>query len=246
MADKFYSFFRKVGGVLNVYTPIQKVPETPIAETTLSYTSPGTYNLVVPANVIRLEVKVYGAGGGGGASEGNGDQHAGGSAGSGGWITLTLEVTPGETITLNVGKGGLRGYWRFNSTWYIPNDATTNGAPYGGNGGNSSVYKGATPVVTVTGGKGGGAAYGDGANGIGGDCGIPNGVRGQTSAYPRNDYPPTPGGNNATGYGKGGDGSGNVPFTLPTNGGDGAVVVTYGGRLQNTNNKFYAMIRGGQ
>lgn len=243
MADKCYAMIKRVDASDKTYMPITKVPEIPIAETTLTYATAGAYSFVVPANVIRIRLKVYGAGGGGGASEGNGDQHAGGSAGSGGWLIYVLAVTPGETITLNVGKGGLRGYWRFNSTWYIPNDATTNGAPYGGNGQPSSAYQGATPIVIATGGKGGGAAYGDSPNGVGGAAGSPNGVAGQTSAYPRNDYPPTAGGDNGTGYGKGGDGSGTVPFTLPTNGGDGCILLTYGGSLQNVNNKFHTVIK---
>ena len=61
------------------YAGIRKIPVVEIAETTLTYTTPGTYTFTVPANVIRLKVRVYGAGGGGGAAGAtravNGDFH---------------------------------------------------------------------------------------------------------------------------------------------------------------------------
>ena len=224
------------------YAGIRKVRVVPITETTLNYLTPGTYSFVVPANVIRVKVQVYGAGGGGGASEGGGDQHAGGGGGSGGYKTFVFSVTPGETLTLVVGKGGLRGYWLFNSTWCLANDSTTNGAPYGGDGGLSKVSQNSMVVAEATGGKGGGAAYGDGANGVGGEGGYPDGVAGATSGYGRNNYPPTAGGDNGTGYGKGGNGSGTVPFTLPTNGGNGAVILTYGGILQAANDQSFIIV----
>ena len=224
------------------YAGIRKIPVVEIAETTLTYTTPGIYTFVVPANVIRLRVRVYGAGGGGGASEGGGDQHAGGGGGAGGYKTFVFSVTPGETITLVVGAGGKRGYWRFNSTWYLANDSTTSGSPIGGDGDITKVSQNSIVVAEATGGKGGGAAYGDSANGAGGEGGYPDGVAGQTSGYGRNSYPATPGGDNGTGYGKGGDGSGTVPFALPTNGGNGAIVLTYGGILQAANDQSFIVV----
>lgn len=68
------------------------------------YSLPGTYYFTVPNPVTTVYVCVFGAGGGGasgsmGASSGNG-------GGGGGYVEGVISVTPGETLTVNVGAGG--------------------------------------------------------------------------------------------------------------------------------------------
>lgn len=68
------------------------------------FTADGTFT--VPTDVTRLEVTVTGAGGGGGA--GNTDA-GGGGGGSGLVVTTVVTVTPGESLTADVGAGGVFG-----------------------------------------------------------------------------------------------------------------------------------------
>lgn len=68
------------------------------------YSLPGTYYFTVPNPVTTVYVCVFGAGGGGasgslGSSSGNG-------GGGGGYSEGIITVTPGETLTVNVGAGG--------------------------------------------------------------------------------------------------------------------------------------------
>lgn len=66
----------------------------------LAYTTPGSFSLVVPANVSSISAVGIGGGAGGGNSEGGG--------GGGGALAYknNVSVTPGETLTVIVGAGG--------------------------------------------------------------------------------------------------------------------------------------------
>lgn len=105
----------------------------------LSITTPGSSSCDVPAGVTQLTVVATGAGGGGAASSytyaaGNG------RGGHGAIVTYILTVTPGETLTLEVGSGGT--------------STGTNNA--GGGGGWTAVKRGATLLVVAGGGGGSG------------------------------------------------------------------------------------------
>lgn len=116
--------------------------------------TPGTFLWTVPANVYRLCVEAYGAGGGGsnGASAPETVAYGGGS---GGYAKASIPVNPGDTVTIIVGQGGAAG----NGTFSVSCN--------GGDGTNTNVITGAYTVAGA--GGGGGKAPGFGAaNGAGG------------------------------------------------------------------------------
>jgi fibronectin-binding autotransporter adhesin len=82
----------------------------------------------VPAGVTSITVSIWGAGGGGSAA-------SDGAGGSGAYVTGTLTVTPGQTITVVVGGGG---------------SVTATASAYGGGGAGNNI------AGTQTGGGGGG------------------------------------------------------------------------------------------
>ena len=93
-------------------------------------------------------------------------------------------------------------------------------------------------TLTATGG-GGGAPAGPGDNmgpSASGAGGTPSGVAGATPTTVRNDYYATQGGNNGTGYGRGGNGNGTLPYCCqcPQVGQNGAVVICVATQQQST------------
>lgn len=104
------------------------------AQTTVTYTSSGTF--YVPYGVTSITVECYGAGGGGG---GDGtDNSVGGSGGGGGaYARSVIAVTAGAAYPYSIGTAGTAG----------------SGAA-GGNGGNTTFN---TTTVVAAGGSGGGA-----------------------------------------------------------------------------------------
>lgn len=102
----------------------------------------------VPAGVTSVTVKLWGAGGGATfqtAGSGNADW-----AGGGGYVSGTLPVTPGETLTLVVGQGGAAS----TGSRYGGGGGGANGG--GSGGGRSAIRRGSTDIVTVGGGGGSG------------------------------------------------------------------------------------------
>lgn len=184
-----------------------------------SYTTAGSYSFTVPAGVYNLtSALLSGAGGGGGGSVFSGDSHGAANGGSGGYYSgQTIAVTPGETLTINVGAGGA--------------GATSNNT--GATGGTTSLLRGATVLYSATGGTGGGGTFGDNQPFQGG-CfgGTPSGVAGSFNAsWMANRNTPGQGyngvGQNGTGYGNGGLG-GNAGFgNVSTAGGTGAVTFSW-------------------
>ena len=106
----------------------------------VKYTTPGTFNFVIPSGVSQVRVMAQAAGGAGapGTTAGNG-YGTGGSAG--GYAEGWFSVTPGDTITVVVGAGGTA-------------PAGSVASPVGGNGGNTTV-SGSGISITATGGLGG-------------------------------------------------------------------------------------------
>jgi hypothetical protein len=108
-----------------------------------AFTTPGTYNFVVPTGVHRLNIATIGAGGAGGEAIYNGYHNiaqggSGGGGGSGAYDLHYVTVTPGETLSLVVGGGG---------------------GP-GTNGGTSTI-RGSFGTISAAGGNFGGTAYDD-------------------------------------------------------------------------------------
>lgn len=208
-----------------------------------NYTSGGTYSFTVPAGVTSLSATVYGGGGGSGACNNNGDAWVGGGGGAGGKASSTFAVTPGETLTFEVGAKGYGASSRFNgSYWYNPNNGTLG---TGTNGGNTAIKRGSTVLVSANGGTGG-VQYGYGVGGSPtvagtsppGHTGDGDGEQGSTPGYKGYGYqglirggtngsgtPPAGYGDAGTGYGNGG-GHGN--FNQPgCDGQHGAILLSW-------------------
>lgn len=175
-----------------------------------SFTFPGTYSFLVPSGVTEVSAVCVGAGGGGSGF----GPYAGSGGGGGGLSWGTFDVTPGETLTVEVGAGGTGG------------SKNSGGIIYAGlNGGPSRIIRGSTVLLEGYGGQGGtyaasstwnfgGAGIGGTSGGIerdgGGNGGDGGNGGGQTGGA---------GGGGGGGYsGKGGNGASGGSFT---NGFDG-------------------------
>jgi hypothetical protein len=182
------------------------------------YTAPGTYNITIPPGVTSMTCTVIGAGGGGGGLWNLGDAYSGAGAGSGGYyINQVVSVTPGSVLTITVGAGGLGGSGLATGFWY---PCSGLGATFNGqNGGTSSIGS----LLVATGGAGAGHPLQGGPYGSGG---TPNGVAGAYAVV--NCLAALYGGNNGTGYGKGGDG-GNCVNTgyCAAGGGNGFISIAW-------------------
>lgn len=212
----------KEGGVW-----VQAFPES---TGTQSYTSAGSYSFTVPNGIYSLTATIVGGGGGGGGFFGSGDNHAGGAGGSGGYYTgSTIAVTPGETLSLTVGAGGGSASFEFNGGFICTGTQGTSGSYWNGTAGSSTIIsRGATPLLTATGGQPGiGSGPGDNCSGSSGAGGLPNGVNGGTINCNRNSYGATQGGDNGTGYGKGGNGNNSSGSECPQVGGTGYISLSW-------------------
>lgn len=90
----------------------------------------------VPTNVTQITIETWGAGGAGGYSEGERfDPHPAAGGGGGAYAKSTIAVTPGEILSITVGRGG----------------ENSNGTARDGE--NSSVKRGTTTLVEAEGGK---------------------------------------------------------------------------------------------
>jgi len=125
------------------------------------FTSTGAQNFTVPTGTARIWITCVGGGAGGGGCASS-TTPSGGGGGSGASVyrfevTSSTVVLPGVLWTVTVGAGGAGG---------------TAGAA-GTSGGQTSVFYGATNIVTCTGGTGGGAASDDnGAAGAAGSASV--------------------------------------------------------------------------
>jgi hypothetical protein len=183
--------------------------------TAYRFTTPGTWEFVVPHGVTSVHVQAWGGGGGGGA--GNGEWATGG--GGGGYATAEVPVEPGETIELVVGAGGL--------------GSIKNGQPCGGNGGDGEAGGSSSfgTEVVANGGGAGGARSGGYAGGVGGTGVVSaNAVDGSTQSGQNGQ-----GGTGQGGYGGAaageneGGGAGGDMVTTSTEGNDGVAPGGAGG-----------------
>ena len=133
-------------------------------------------SFVVPAGVHAVNVRASGGDGG----------DAGSSAGGlGGFGTGALSVTPGETLTVDVGCAGAQplsgalggaGGWG-HGTGGAGGNSTTVGDGGAGGGGSSAVLRSGTPLIVISGGGGSGAApSGSGGGGDAEQAGADGGV----------------------------------------------------------------------
>jgi hypothetical protein len=134
------------------------------ADQAVSFSTPGTYNWVVPACVTSVYVQAWGGGGGGGgniavlATSGGETCTGAGGGGGGGYASRTYNVVPGQSYTIVVGAGGSAGAAGVGTTGGITIPAGIGGS------GQSSTFSGPATVgpgtLTGTGGNGGAGAGG--------------------------------------------------------------------------------------
>jgi hypothetical protein len=135
------------------------------------FTSSGIW--IVPANVQAISlVAISGGQGGGGGSNGasggtGGGGNEGGAGGIGGFIGYsgTVDVSPGDTITITIAAGGTGG----------PSVIPPNGAfqlSNGGDGGTTTVANGLVILKTLLGGNAGTPSFGSFISGPGGQGGL--------------------------------------------------------------------------
>jgi hypothetical protein len=112
---------------------------------TMTISDPGTYTFKVPGGVHSLTYSGTGAGGGGGAGEGTNGGEGGGGGGAGGYATAqTLDVTPGQVLTITVGTGGSGG-----------SGTSQPGVAYAGRSGGATAIISGSSVTRLSGGGGG-------------------------------------------------------------------------------------------
>ncbi|XKO53524.1 glycine-rich domain-containing protein [Lysinibacillus fusiformis] len=119
-----------------------------------SYNTAGTYELTVPKGVSKITAYIFGAGGGGGCYSAAINRGGGGGAG-GAYLLASINVTPGQKLTIVVGKcgsgsgdvsqPGLSGgysYVRSNGVDFIAGGGSGNsgGSNLSGLGGEGGVY----------------------------------------------------------------------------------------------------------
>lgn len=152
--------------------------------TTLTYTNNSTpagstYTFVVPWCVNSLTLQAWGGGGGGGG----GDASFGGSGGGGAYASMSISVSPGSSLIINVADGGVNGLISSGGGGGIGGFGLGNGGnggasgtqnlsgEGGGGGGSSSIYLNNLPLLIAAGGGGGGGGGMMDAGGNGGGGG---------------------------------------------------------------------------
>jgi hypothetical protein len=215
----------------------------------------GAHQWTVPANVCSITVEVWGAEGGDGAlgtfifasSTGVNDDGVNAadsdteiadpgdaSGGKGGYASATIPVTPGETLTVNVGEqggdakgatGGEGGESAAGDGGEGGDSTNPNGKGVrkggGGGGGASSVARGDEQLVIAGGGGGGGGGANNVApnTGTAGGDGGGEGENGATITRAGSPFPGAEGGEAGGDGGTGGNGAGGAG--TQTRGGDG-------------------------
>ena len=196
MGGAFSITFKASDGV-NLATALSEFRISFSAPGEALFTSLGSRTWIVPDNVENISVVCIG-GGGGGAATGGGTGSGGGGGGGGlGWKN-NISVTPGDTVQVVVGAGGLgAGTSGSNAATiagadgqdsYIRINNITVCAGYGGKGGTALYSSGGGFVGDGggTGGAGGGMSgdntYGGGGGGAGGYTG--NGGNGGRDGSP--------------------------------------------------------------
>lgn len=112
-----------------------------------TYSTPGTYSLVVPALVYSMDSELIAGGGGGGGGGSTSGTFAGGGGGGGNGVVpynQVIPVVPNETLSLVVGAAGVGG-----------GGALATNSTAGTAGGATYIQRGGIDVLRVRGGLGG-------------------------------------------------------------------------------------------
>lgn len=125
-------------------------PSVNFITVTFSYTG-SDQTFTVPAGKTSMEVYLWGGGGGSGGA----DSSRSGGGGAGAMVQGLLQVTPGETLTIVVGAGGL-GVGATN-VYGGGGKGTNVGAGTAGTGGGRSAIRRSTNDIVTAGGGGGGS-----------------------------------------------------------------------------------------
>lgn len=137
--------FAQVADEVSPNSIVIPVPGRPGFDGIKEFTTSGTF--VVPSRVTTMLVELYGGGGGGGAECGGA---AGGGGGAGAFSRSVIEVSPGSTLSVDVGAGGAGG-----------SGSSDNGTA----GASTSIFLGTTALVFANGGEGGqGGCHGGGGS----------------------------------------------------------------------------------
>lgn len=113
---------------------------------------------VVPTGITKILVKAWGGAGGGGHY---GGWTHGAFGGGGGFSKATLTVTPGETLTIRVPRGGYAFPGATNAPFGGGSSTSGGDNQYGaGGGGYCGIFRSTTPLIIAGGGGGGGAVSG--------------------------------------------------------------------------------------
>jgi hypothetical protein len=138
--------------------------------------TPAAFSFTVPNDVTKLRLLGCGGGGGGGGGyNAVAVTAAGGGGGGAGCISdLLLNCTPGEILTINLGRGGVGGTLSGNgsngtSTTIVGSIGLAATMYYGGGGGGGGLNGNDSPLADggVTGNRGGGGGSSSGVGGIG-------------------------------------------------------------------------------
>ena len=137
----------------------------------LTYSTAGSSSsFTIPVGTTKVVAKLWsGAGGGGGAGNGGTENNLVATGGAGAFIQATIDVSPGDTLTVEVAQGGPGGQ-----------AATSYGAGGGSGGGLSGLKLNGSYVLISGAGAGGGGYYG-GEGGSGGSGGL-NGENGDQNS----------------------------------------------------------------
>jgi len=182
---------------------------------TQSFTSAGATNWVAPANVVAVQVELWGGGG-------NGWTAGEAAAGGGGAYSKknTVAVTPGNSYTVYVGGVAGDSYFINTSTALAKGGSNAPSRTGAGAGGAAASGVGDTKYSGGSGGPGGGGATGTSA--AGGGAAGPHGDGGAGESYSgSNSNAAKTGGAGDAGYGGAGGGSGNNPGGASALGGGG-------------------------
>ncbi|XIZ75048.1 glycine-rich domain-containing protein [Escherichia coli] len=98
----------KPGTVTQIHSDGTNVTSLSKPHGNIAYAVNGTYSFVVPAGVTRIRYTVTGAGGSGSGCQASSssESYSGGGGGAGGTALGWLDVVPGTTLSVVVGKGG--------------------------------------------------------------------------------------------------------------------------------------------
>ena len=137
-------------GVTAPFKVVTFKPSVDLITATFSYTG-SDQTFTVPLGKRSIQVYLWGAGGGSGGA----DSSATGGGGAGAMVQGLLQVTPGETLTIVVGAGGL-GVGATN-VYGGGGKGTNVGAGTAGPGGGRSAIRRSTNDIVTAGGGGGGS-----------------------------------------------------------------------------------------